>query len=146
VIEQSLAEAEVKQVVDDWYRALDVHAPVEQLLPMLADDGLEMRFPEATVRGHEGFKGWYHAVTNRFFDEVHTMQQLDIQPNAEEAKVKLVVNWQAHIWEPPAPKSKWLGFDAAQTWVMRRSPQTQKPVIVTYIVDGLTPMPGSATL
>jgi len=37
-------------------------------------------------------------------------------------------------------------FDAAQTWIIKRSSETGKPVIVTYIVDGLTPMEGSAEL
>ncbi len=50
----TLTESEVERLVNDWYRALDVHAPVEELFPMLADGGLEMRFPEGTFRGHQG--------------------------------------------------------------------------------------------
>ena len=33
--------------------------------------------------------------------------------------MKLVVNWQAKVWNPPDAKSKWLGMDACQTWVVR---------------------------
>ena len=40
----------------------------------------------------------------------------------------------------------WLGFDAAQTWVLERSPLTNSAVIATYVVDALTPMEGSASL
>jgi len=141
-----LNEAEVKEMVDAWYLKLDVHAPVDEVLPLLLDDGLEMRFPEATVKGYEGFKGWYTAVTNRFFDEVHDMKSLEIKPMGDTADVKLVVNWQAKIWDPPAAKSVWLGFDAYQTWIIVRSPESGKPVIKTYIVDNLDPMPGSANL
>ena len=44
---------------------------------------------------------------------------------------------------PPEPKSKWLGFDAYQTWEVVRSPETGKAVIKRYVVDDLKPMPGS---
>jgi hypothetical protein len=36
-----LDRAEVKTLVDDWYKALDVHAPVDQVVAMVAADGLE---------------------------------------------------------------------------------------------------------
>ena len=140
------SEEETRRLVEDWYRALDVHAPVEEVLPMLAETGLEMTFPEGTMRGLDQFQEWYAKVTHRFFDEVHTMKQLDVVVGADRADVKLVVNWQARIWDPPAPNSVWLGFDAEQTWVVERSPQSQRAVIVNYVVDALAPMPGSATL
>jgi hypothetical protein len=140
-----LTESEVKRVVDDWYLKLDVHAPVEELLPMLATEGLEMVFPEATLTTIDGFKGWYHAVTNRFFDEVHEMKRLDIAPRGDEADVSLVVNWQAKIWNPPDAKSQWLGFDARQTWIVARAADG-RVVVKKYVVDGLDPMPGSASL
>ena len=35
--------------------------------------------------------------------------------------VKVVVNWQASVWEPPSPKSKLLHMDAFQTWEVVRS-------------------------
>ena len=139
-------EEETRQLVEDWYRALDVHAPVEEVLPMLAEEGLEMTFPEGTMRGLDQFRDWYDKVTHRFFDEVHTMKQLDVVVGADRADVKLVVNWQARIWDQPAPSSVWLGFDAEQTWVVKPSPQSQGSVIVNYVVDALEPMPGSASL
>jgi hypothetical protein len=63
----------VRQFAIDWYRALDVHVPLADALEFLLDDGLEMRFPETTARGHGGFTDWYKAVTNRFFDEKHVV-------------------------------------------------------------------------
>jgi len=59
--------------------------------------------------------------------------------------VKVVVNWQAKIWNAPAPKSEWLGFDAFQTWELVAGGDGS-PQIRTYIVDALEPMPGSASL
>lgn len=142
-----LTEAEVKKFVEDWYRALDVHAPAGEVAPMVAEQGLEMVFPEATLTTHEQFVGWYEGVIRRFFDEVHTLGDVDVDlADPTRANVKLVVNWQARIWDPPAAKSVWLGFDAYQTWAVTRSPQTGQPVISRYVVDKLDPMEGSATL
>jgi hypothetical protein len=142
----TLRQTDVRQLVDDWYAKLDVHAPVEEFLPLLADEGLEMQFPEATLRDKQAFIDWYTGVTHKFFDEVHVMKDLFIGVADNVATVQLVVNWQAHIWNPPAAKSQWLGFDAKQRWIVQASSQTHKPVIVTYIVQALTPMEGSATL
>ena len=133
-----LEEDEVKQLVEKWYlELLDTHAPTEQL---------EMRFPEETAHGWEGFRKWYERIINTFFDEVHTIKELEVTTEGDRAKVNVLVNWQAHTWTPPAPKSQWLGFDAGQTWVVKRSPATGQPVVVTYIVDTFVPMQGSSSL
>jgi hypothetical protein len=141
-----LSEEEVRQFVNTWFAKLDVHAPVDELLPMLADTDLEMHFPEVTCHNYVEFQRWYESATHRFFDEVHTMKELTIRPEGDQASVQLIVNWQTRIWEPPAPKSQWLSFDAVQRWVVKQSPQTKQLVIVTYSVYTLTPMPGSANL
>jgi len=142
----AFTEANIRATVTLWYKALDRHDELPTVLPYLVDDGLEMRFPEATARGHAGFADWYKAVTNRFFDEVHTVSTVDFKElTAERARLSVVVNWQARIWNPPAPKSLWLGFDAYQTWEVVPGPGG-RPQVKTYIVDALQPMPGSASL
>src|SRR5256885_2883740 len=96
-------EPSIRNMVADWYSALDRHVDLSEALTYLVDDGLEMRFPEVTSRGHDGFSDWYKAVTNRFFDEVHTVTSVDFNSlSADFASVKVVVNWQAKIWNPPA--------------------------------------------
>jgi hypothetical protein len=143
-----LTEAEVKQLVEDWYRGLDVHAPTVEMLPLLAEEGLEMRFPEATVRGLAEFDRWYNGVLRIFFDEIHTLKKLEVALSADktQAEIKLVVLWEASRWKAPAAQSERLKMDAAQTWVVRQSPKSGSPVIVTYIVDSLDPLPGSVPL
>ena len=59
--------------------------------------------------------------------------------------MKLVVNWQARVWNPPDAKSKWLGMDARQTWVVGLS-EDGRPVIQKYVVDGIDLMEGSSSL
>jgi uridine kinase len=142
----NLTEAQVKQLVDDWYLKLDVHAPVEELLPMLALENLELRLPEVTLRSLDEFKKWYEGIIHTFFDEVHTMQELVINTTADRADVQLVVRWEASRWRAPAPTSERLAFDADQRWIVVRSPTTHQPAIATYIVNSLTPLPGFPNL
>jgi hypothetical protein len=150
----TLTEFEVKQLVDDWYLKLDVHVPIDEVLPLLAGETLEMQLPETTLHGLDEFRSWYDRVIHTFFDEVHTLQTLDItidgdrqrRGGANRAYVHLVVRWEASRWNAPAPKSERLAFDADQRWVVVRSPDTQQPAIVTYIVDSLTPLPGFPSL
>ena len=55
----AFTEAAIRTMVADWYRALDRHVDLDETLRYLVDDGLEMRFPETTARGHGGFADWY---------------------------------------------------------------------------------------
>ena len=138
-----LNEAEVKQFVADWYRALDVHVPPDQALAMTAEEGLEFHIPEGIFRGREGFSEVYHNWTHTFFDEVHTVRSVEVTPNGSQADLKVVVNWQGRIWNPPDAKSQDLNFDAYQTWVVESSSQSGHPVIKKYIVDELRDLSGS---
>lgn len=142
-----LTQAEVQEMAEAWYKLLDVHAPLEEFVPMLADEGLKMVFPEATVEGFEGFKGWYERVITIFFDEVHTVKEAKLMPEKDgKAEVKVVVKWEASVWNPPEAFSKRIVLDAYQTWVVERSPSSGKAVVLTYIVDELKYYEGSATL
>ncbi|MBE9062267.1 hypothetical protein [cf. Phormidesmis sp. LEGE 11477] len=141
-----LSTAEVQAMAAAWYRQLDVHAKLDEFIPFLAEEGVEMSFPEATVYGFDGFKGWYEKVIGIFFDEVHTVKSVTLEDQNQPSKVKVVVKWEASVWNPPAAKSQRIVLDAYQTWYVVRSPITGKPVIQTYIVDSLDYYPGSAEL
>ncbi len=143
-----LTEPEIRRAVDVWFAKLDVHAPTEEMLPLLAEDTLEMHLPEGLRKGQKGFITWYEDVTGKFFDEIHVLESLDVKiaTDGSSATVDLVVNWQAHRWAPRSPKSQWLGFDAGQTWVFKRSPRTGQPIIEVYRVTTFDPMEGSPPL
>jgi ketosteroid isomerase-like protein len=143
--EQKLTETLIRHTVVRWYRALDRHDDLKEVLPYLADSELEMRFPETTVRGHSGFSGWYDTVTRKFFDEEHTVKSVDVELHGPDtATARVLVNWQAKVWNPPEPQSRWVGFDAYQTWEIALD--GDQPVVRTYSVDFFDPMPGSAPL
>lgn len=149
----ALTEAEVKELAVEWYKKLDVHTPLEEYKSLLSEEGLEMRFPEGTFKGFEGFAGWYRGddqnpgVINIFFDEVHTLKLVrQTSVSEEKVEVKVIVKWEASKWDPPAPISERIVMDAYQTWVVKRSLTTKKPVIQVYIVDSMEYAPGSAKL
>jgi SnoaL-like protein len=143
---EKLTKKSIDQFVEEWYRALDRHERLDSVKDMLVDEGLEMKFPEATVQGHDGFAEWYRRVLHRFFDEEHKVTKVEaaIESAGSRATVQVLVNWQAKIWDPPAATSQWLGFDANQTWVVAAT--NSGPRIATYVVNELAPMPGSARL
>lgn len=131
-----LTAAEVKDLAARWYRKLDVHAPLVELLP-LVDENPQMKFPEATLRGLAEFESWYERVIRIFFDEVHTVKSVKTEMVEDGARVKVVVRWEASVWNPPAATSQRIKLDAYQTWFIRRSETTGEPVIVQYTVDEL---------
>jgi len=140
----SLTETQVREFVADWYHKLDIHVPLPDLLPLLSRRDLTIKFPEVTVHSHNDFAGWYDKVTHRFFDEVHTVKQVDIRFEGGKADCNIVVNWEASTWDPPEAKSKRLIMDAAQRWLV--SAEGDQLVINLYDVISLTPLPGSAPL
>lgn len=150
-----LDETEIFAFAVDWYRKLDLHVDVAELLPMLVPSGLEFALPEGPLTTPEGFAAWYAGgmvdgrtfpgVINIFFDEVHTVARVGVSGPAERRLVEVVVNWQARRWDPPAPRSQWIGFDAFQRWEMVPD-ANGRPLIARYVVDELRPMPGSPSL
>ena len=141
-----LSNSEIERFVADWYKALDVHEPMVNILPLLADEGLEMVFPEATLHGKAAFEGWYQRVIRIFFDEDHRVKSVTVDRQGEDYNLGVVVEWKASVWNPPAPYSARIMLDAYQRWVVCAHPVTGKPVVRTYIVDRLEYHEGSAKL
>jgi|ERR1700679_2267838 hypothetical protein len=140
-----LTKEAIEKFTISWYKKLDVHVPMVEVLPMLDDKKLEMVFPEATVYGYAGFEGWFQRVIRIFFDEVHTVKLCDPTITGNTATVKVVVQWEASVWNAPEPFSKRIKADAYQTWEMGLN-NAGEPVITKYVVDSLEYHPGSATL
>lgn len=143
-----------------WFRALDEHAPSEELEQLVAGEGLQMIFPEKTLEGIEDFKSWYAGgsyhdgseapgVINIFFDENHTLLSATAQPDGDAVVVDVVVAWQASWFEPPAAKSKRTSMNATQRWRVRRSSRNRFGLeIVSYdaMAKPFAYAPGFATL
>jgi hypothetical protein len=141
-----LSANEVHQLASDWYRKLDVHAPLVEVLPLLASDQCEMVFPEATLRGLADFEQWYERVIRIFFDEVHTLKDVSSEIHEDGADVHVVVYWEASVWNAPNATSKRIKLHAYQTWFVKRDAISGAPVIAKYTVDRLEYSPDSAKL
>jgi len=135
--------SEIETLARAWYRKLDVHASLLELLPMLVDEGLEMIFPEATERGYAGFEHWYGRVIRIFFDEAHTVKSVETVD--DNGLVHVLVHWEASVWNPPDANSARISCVADQTWEVIRNAAGQ-PVIKKYVVNGITYDEGSAKL
>lgn len=140
-----LTQQSIQTLAEAWYKKLDVHAPMVELLPLLANKELEMVFPEATVYGHAGFEGWFQRVIRIFFDEVHTVKLVEPIITESTAVVKVIVHWEASVWNSPDANSKRIMLDAYQTWEVKQLTD-ERIVITKYTVDQLQYAEGSASL
>jgi hypothetical protein len=146
---QAITQEQIKTFVAAWYRALDNHDPIEKCYKLLADDGLNMQFPDGDIRDYASFKKWYDRVINLFFDENHYVQTVESTISGDQAVVDIIVGWQASWWEAPAAKSKRVSMDATQRWTVRRSLKNSYGLeIVTYnaTVEPFKYAPGFARL
>jgi hypothetical protein len=143
---EKLDQKDINEFVNKWYTALDVHAPQVDFIDMLSRNDLKMVFPEATLSGLASFESWYQGVIRIFFDEVHTVKSVhsSISDDGMSADVKVVVQWEASSWNPPARFSKRIRCDAYQTWKVNL--EEGKIVITLYVVDEIKYQKGSATL
>ncbi|MFZ0458525.1 MAG: hypothetical protein WAM17_08795 [Rhodoplanes sp.] len=120
-IERTADKEEICVFAAEWYRKLDEHVPANELVPMIADRGLEFHLPETVLRNRDDFCRWYAGggdlpgVVNVFFDEQHTLSRIVASRVDDRSRVAVVVNWQARRWKPPEPHSQWIGYDAYQT-------------------------------
>ncbi len=140
---EPLSIHEIDDLVHEWYHKLDVHAPVEDMLALLAEEGLEMRFPEGTLRDRNEFRPLYQGWIRSYFDEIHELKKLSVTPAGDTSEVRIVVNWRFRIWNPPAPKSRWLEYDVSQAWGVQRSPTAGRAVMTAYTVEAMEPRNGS---
>ena len=146
-----ISPQQIQQFASAWYRALDVHAPLDECLSMLAENDMSMRFPDGDINDTLSFQKWYERVTNLFLDEKHTVLNIEtLSSSDEQAELAVIVRWQASWWEPPAAESKRIDLESAQKWTVRRCPTTRNAFgleIVSYMLAGeFKYAPGSARL
>ena len=146
---RALTEQGIREFVAAWYRALDVHVPLQEAYSFLTERGLRMDFPDGAIRDFPTFKTWYERVTNLFFDENHYVQTVDSKIEGDLATVNILVGWQASFWQAPEAKSRRTSMDATQRWTIRPSSRnTYGLEIVTYqaMVEPFRYAPGFARL
>lgn len=136
-----ITEDEVRQLIHAWGRLQDDHAGLAAFLPIIAEEGFELRFGDQVWQGYAGLER--HQETKRpFFDEVHLYQWIDVRTSDEQSEATSVMQWEASVREAPAPRSTRIKAVLHHSWLIKRSPHTGKPVIVRSVVDSFKYVPG----
>ena len=147
----SITLDQVKSFASAWFEALDSHAPLEDCLAVLAEDGLSMHFPDGDLRDVAAFKIWYDRVTHLFFDEHHTIRSIEVvNETSDRIDVQLRVGWKSGWWEPPAANSKSIDLEVTQRWTLRRCSKGKNAfgleIVEYHLSENFTYAPGSARL
>lgn len=129
----NLSDRIVQRFAKDWYDKLSSRVPVEELLPMLASIGLDIRFPDAEIKSHDDFRKWYAMVGERFDEQEHIVESLSQLPSENGLLVFVTVVWKAR----QKSDGNRLKVRANQTWTIGRAGTDNLPVIITYFVNSL---------
>ncbi|MGW4384623.1 nuclear transport factor 2 family protein [Kitasatospora sp. NPDC004531] len=127
---------EIREFAQNWFDLLSRHDPVEDLLPLVVDEGLDMAFPERTLRSHADFRDWYTVVGEAFSDQSHTLEKFAAIETDGRVDIELIVIWAAkHLAEGVRA-----AFRIEQLWQLVRDPATGALRISRYRVGALTPV------
>ncbi len=122
--------------VQSWFDLLSRHAPVTELLPFVADAGLEMVFPERTLRSHDDFLDWYAEVGAGYADQEHVVEDMSSVDSGNFTDVDLTVVWRA---KKTADGSR-LALRVRQSWRLVRPAPGAQPMIARYRVRTMDPV------
>ncbi|MYW67495.1 hypothetical protein GTY65_26005 [Streptomyces sp. SID8379] len=123
------------EFVQHWYDILSSHEPVEELLPHVIDDGLEMAFPERTLHGHADFRDWYAAVGEAFGPQSHIVEKLRTNEHDGLVDIEVTVVWTAKNLSDGSVSA----LRIEQTWQLVRDAADGSLRIGTYHVGDLNP-------
>lgn len=128
--ENKYGENEIKSFVYQVFGMFDRHPDVNQLLLMFADEDLDMRVPEGTIKSHEDFKKWYAGIGARLQSNIHSIEKIDVSiPAKGDYRTSFIVNWQAM-----GRDGKYVNLKFRQTWKIVDG-GGYWPRIVSYIVE-----------
>ena len=103
---------ELRGFVYQWFSWFDRHMEERFFLPHLAEQGLEMRFPERTLRSHADFQDWYRGIGKTIRANTHDVSGLRVTPVGKDSfHVDLFVWWRAVTRE-----GKPLSMRVRQNW------------------------------
>jgi hypothetical protein len=144
----AFAADNLKKFAIAWYNGLDIHAAGPDLHRFLASEGLEMAFPEKTMRSYDDFDEWLDAIYRTFFDENHNVHTVTVTAQTDTtADLDVVVAWQASWFTPPDAKSKRTSMNAIQRWTVQAGDKNAYGLeILRYAVDRFDYAPGFAQL
>ncbi len=107
---------DVRAFVYQWFHWFDVHADEQRFLEHLAAEGLELHYPERTLRSQAEFVEWYHGIGQTIRRNTHDVSELEVVALAgQRYRITLRVWWRAVTTE-----GKELSVQVRQTWQAKR--------------------------
>lgn len=131
-----LTEDKIKVFVETWFDKLSKHVVAKELMEMLSDTNLEMRFPETTINNKTEFLAWYEDIGRTYTEQEHILETLEIKPNSEFQRINLTVVWKAKKLSDYFS----LAFRVTQSWEIMKSFYTAQPIIYKYIIESFDPV------
>lgn len=101
----SLAQGAINEnlaigMVYQWFSLFDRNASSDQFLPFILNDGLEMKFPERTLRSHADFNDWYSGIQKTIKSAGHKLSNVEFkQVDLVESEISLNVVWSAETFK-----------------------------------------------
>jgi ketosteroid isomerase-like protein len=126
-------ENDIRSFVYHVFALYDKRVDVNQFLPFLAEDDLEMRFPnKPVISSYPYFEEWYNGIHKDYESNLHLVERIDVMflENCE-YEVDLTVVWQA---QPKQGNFEEMRFHQAWTLVDDES-QSEWPKILRYVVE-----------
>lgn len=107
---------QVMSFAQRWFDSLSERRSIEEILPLLDLDSLQMEFPEATLRTETEFRDWYRQVGTLFRDQTHVVESLAATGDPARPEVLVTVVW-AGI---DAQTDERFAYRVEQTWQLDR--------------------------
>jgi len=136
-----ITKDEVRQLIQEWGRLHDEHAPVSAYLPIIAEKDFEIRSGAQVWKGRAGLEA-HEDMKQQFFDEKHLYNSIElVSATGDQAEAKSVLTWEARTREAQAPRSTSIKAVIQHTWEFTRN-RTGQPVILRHTLDKLSHLPG----
>lgn len=111
----NLSQNDVKSFVYAWFAKFDHQDSIETILPYLANNKLNMLYPNFPIKNKQDFIRWYDGVKKNINWNSHKLNYVKVSGNEKEGfMVDLEVNWQATTY-----KGKKFNDIIAQKWYLR---------------------------
>ena len=129
------SKEQVLEVLQKWYDGFDSHAPIETYKSLLADGDLFIDLPPTPKTDFATFSAWYEENNKTFFDGKHTLNNIEVNLEGEQATADIDMHWDVRMWTPGDATSIELHLDMVATITLVPDEATGKPRIKRYLVQ-----------
>lgn len=125
-------EQTIREVISQWYQGFDDHKPIEHFQGLLASKDLYIDLPPQPSTSLEAFAQWFDNNCHTFFDGTHTIKDISIEINTDQAMATIPLHWSVRTWNPPAAKSTQLELDLIASLTFIKDKKSGRPLLIRY--------------